>query len=158
MTKTTIVYPGTFDPFTHGHVDIIERAAKMFEHVIVAVAESKIKTPMLSIEARVTLAKKILKHLDNVEVESFNGLTINFAKAKRAKLILRGLRDASDLNYEFQLADMNRKMMPTIETIFLLPSPEYANVSATVIREIAMMGGDLSPFVHPEVAAALQKK
>lgn len=152
-----VIYPGTFDPITNGHTDLIERAARLFDRVIVAVAESTPKKPTLSLEVRVDLSKHVLSHLGNVEVCGFNSLLIDFAQQKKAHIILRGLRAVSDFEYEFQLANMNRKLCPQIESVFLTPAEQYSYISSTLVREIAALGGDVSQFVDPAVAEALQK-
>jgi len=154
--KNVILYPGTFDPITNGHSDIIDRASKIFDKVIVAIAEGAHKSPRFSLEERIDLAEKVLTGFSKVEVCGFSNLLINFAKERGANLILRGLRAASDFEYEFQLAGMNRRLAPDIETIFLTPSEQYTYISSTLVREIAMLGGDISQFVHPVVADALK--
>jgi pantetheine-phosphate adenylyltransferase len=153
--KNTAIYPGTFDPITNGHIDIIERATKLFDHVIVAIAENAYKSPRFSINQRVDLAKTVLSHLNNVEISGFNSLLVKFAESRGARVVLRGLRAVSDFEYEFQLASMNRRIAPQIETVFLTPAENYAYISSTLVREIASLGGDVSQFVHPEVAKAL---
>lgn len=153
--NNTAIYPGTFDPITNGHVDIIERAAKLFKNVIVAIAENAYKSPRFSLAQRSDLAKTVLKHLPNVEIAGFNSLLVNFATERGATVILRGLRAVSDFEYEFQLASMNRRIAPQIETVFLTPAENYAYISSTLVREIASLGGDVSQFVHPKVAQAL---
>ena len=153
----TAVYPGTFDPITNGHTDLVERAARMFDHIIVAVADNPKKKPMLDLEARVDLAQNTLGHLANVEVTGFSNLLADFVKEKNANIILRGLRAVSDFEYEFQLANMNRVLAPNIESIFLTPAEQYSYISSTLVREIASLGGDVSNFVHPEVARALKR-
>ena len=153
----TAVYPGTFDPITNGHTDLVERAARMFDHIIVAVADNPKKKPMLDLEARVDLAQNTLGHLTNVEVTGFSNLLADFVKEKNANIILRGLRAVSDFEYEFQLANMNRVLAPNVESIFLTPAEQYSYISSTLVREIASLGGDVSNFVHPEVARALKR-
>ena len=153
----TVVYPGTFDPITNGHTDLVERAARMFDHIIVAVADNPKKKPMLELEARVDLARTTLGHLANVEVTGFSNLLADFVKEKNANIILRGLRAVSDFEYEFQLANMNRVLAPNVESIFLTPAEQYSYISSTLVREIASLGGDVSNFVHPEVARALKR-
>ena len=153
----TAVYPGTFDPITNGHTDLVERAARMFDHIIVAVADNPKKKPMLDLEARVDLAQNTLGHLANVEVTGFSNLLADFVKEKNANIILRGLRAVSDFEYEFQLANMNRVLAPNVESIFLTPAEQYSYISSTPVREIASLGGDVSNFVHPEVARALKR-
>ena len=152
-----VIYPGTFDPITNGHTDLIERAARLFDRVIVAVAESTPKKPTLSFDLRVELSKRVLSHLHNVEVCGFNSLLIDFAAQKEAHIILRGLRAVSDFEYEFQLANMNRKLCPQIESVFLTPAEQYSYISSTLVREIATLGGDVSQFVDVAVAEALYK-
>ncbi len=154
---TTIVYPGTFDPITNGHTDLVQRAVRLFEHVIVAVAANPSKTPVFPEQQRVALAREVLADFRNVEVCSFDTLLVDFAASKKATVILRGLRAVSDFEYEFQLASMNRRLAPDVETLFLTPAEEYAFVSATLVREIANLGGDISSFVHKKVQAALQE-
>lgn len=152
-----VVYPGTFDPITNGHTDLVERAARMFDHIILAVADNPKKKPMLDVETRVDLAKDVLGHLHNVEVVGFSNLLAEFVQEKQANIILRGLRAVSDFEYEFQLANMNRVLAPNVESMFLTPAEKYSYISSTLVREIASLGGDVSNFVHPEVAKALQK-
>ncbi|KZZ44010.1 MAG: pantetheine-phosphate adenylyltransferase [Saccharospirillaceae bacterium] len=152
-----VVYPGTFDPITNGHTDLVERAARMFDHIILAVADNPKKKPMLDVETRVDLAKDVLGHLHNVEVVGFSSLLAEFVQEKQANIILRGLRAVSDFEYEFQLANMNRVLAPNVESMFLTPAEKYSYISSTLVREIASLGGDVSNFVHPEVAKALQK-
>ncbi len=144
----TVVYPGTFDPITNGHSDLVERASRLFEQVIVAVAVNPDKQGAFPIETRVTLAREVLAHIDNVEVCSFDNLLVNFLRQRQAGVILRGLRAVSDFEYEFQLAGMNRHLAPEIETLFLTPAEQYAYISSSLVREIASLGGDVTPFVH----------
>lgn len=153
-----VVYPGTFDPITHGHTDLIERASRIFDRVIVGVASSTTKAPLFDLDERIDLAKRVTSHLDNIEVTGFSGLLIDFAKVNNASVVLRGLRAVSDFEYEFQLANMNRALSQDIETVFLTPSEKYSYLSSTLIREIAALGGDVSKFVHPTVENALQQK
>lgn len=154
----TAIYPGTFDPITHGHTDLIERASHLFDRVIVAVAAKPGKNPAFSLDERLELATIALAGQDKVEVCSFDGLLVEFARQNGARVILRGLRAVSDFDYEFQLAGMNRKLAPDIETMFLTPAEQYANISSTLVREIAALGGDVSPFVHKKIVAELTKK
>ena len=154
----TAVYPGTFDPITHGHTDLIERAAKRFGRVIVAIHNSAPKTPAFSWEERVELAQGVLADQENVIVEGFEGLLVDFVRSHQAGVILRGLRAVSDFEYEFQLASMNRHLAPEIETLFMTPDEHYAYVSSSLVREIAMLGGDVSGFVHRNVVAALKQR
>ena len=155
---TTVIYPGTFDPITNGHIDLVHRASKLFNHVIVAIAINPNKTPTFSLEKRVALAEETLFGLNNVEVCGFEGLLIDVAEEKNANVILRGLRAVSDFEHEFQLAGMNRKMNPEIETLFLTPAEQYTYISSSLVREIASLGGDVSEFVAPCVAQALSAK
>lgn len=152
------VYPGTFDPITRGHEDLVRRAARLFDKVIVAVAESHTKKPFFSMDARVAMAREVLADVPQAQVEGFSGLLINFVAEQRGAVVLRGLRAASDFEYEFQLAGMNRNLKPEIETIFMTPSDQYMFISASMIREIAQLGGDVTPFVHPLVARQLSEK
>ena len=155
---TTAVYPGTFDPITNGHSDIVTRAAILFDKVIVAVAASPGKGPMFSIEQRVELASEALADLNNVEVCQFDNLLVDFAKQHNATVILRGLRAVSDFEYEFQLAGINRRLAPNVETLFLRPAEQYAYISSSLVREVAGLGGDVSEFIHPVVQAALKRR
>jgi len=154
----TVVYPGTFDPITNGHTDLVERAARLFDRVIVAVAVNTDKQAAFPVETRVSLAREALKHVDNVEVCSFGNLLVDFLRQKDARVILRGLRAVSDFEYEFQLASMNRHLAPDIETLFLTPAEQYAYISSSLVREIASLGGDVTPFAHKKVVAALRGK
>ncbi len=156
--NTTAVYPGTFDPITNGHSDLVYRAAKMFDKVILAIAHNPEKLPLFSLEQRIELAKCVLTDNENVEVTGFSGLLIDFARQCNANVVLRGLRAVSDFEYEFQLASMNRKLDCNIETVFLTPSENHTFVSASLVKEIARYGGDVSKFVHADVYAALQEK
>ncbi len=155
---TTVIYPGTFDPITNGHSDLASRAARMFDHVLVAVAESKGKQPFLPLEERLALAREVLQGLPNVEVCVFQGLLVHFARRRGARAILRGLRAVSDFEYELQLAGLNRKMAPDVETLFLTPAEPYAYISSGLVREIAVLGGDVSDFVSAPVLAALRRR
>lgn len=150
------IYPGTFDPATLGHIDLISRAAKLFDEVIVAVAENQGKAPLFSLEERVSMLKDSINELGNVRVIGFNNLLMDCAREQKANTILRGLRAVSDFEYEFQLASMNRHLDPSIETTFLTPSENYAFVSSTLIKEVASLGGDVSEFVSPQVMEALE--
>lgn len=154
--KKTAIYPGTFDPITNGHTDLVERASKLFDHVVVAIAANTKKGPMLDLDLRLHLASEVLAHLDNVEVCGFACLLTKFAEQRGANIIIRGLRAVSDFEYEFQLANMNRAQSPDIESVFLTPSEQYSFVSSTLIREIASLQGDVSKFVHPLVDKALK--
>ncbi|MCO3049222.1 pantetheine-phosphate adenylyltransferase [Pseudomonas aeruginosa] len=153
-----VLYPGTFDPITKGHGDLIERASRLFDHVIIAVAASPKKNPLFSLEQRVALAQEVTKHLPNVEVVGFSTLLAHFVKEQKANVFLRGLRAVSDFEYEFQLANMNRQLAPDVESMFLTPSEKYSFISSTLVRKIAALGGDISKFVHPAVADALAER
>jgi len=150
-----VLYPGTFDPITKGHSDLIERAARLFDTVIVAVAASPKKNPLFPLQQRVELAREVTAHLANVEVVGFSNLLVHFVREQKANVLLRGLRAVSDFEYEFQLANMNRQLAPNVESMFLTPSEKYSFISSTLVREVALLGGDVSQFVHPAVAAAL---
>ena len=156
--QVTAIYPGTFDPLTNGHLDLIERAAKMFDHVIVAVAHNPNKKPCFSLEERVELAKQIVADLGNVTVIGFSGLLADLAKNHKANVLVRGIRAVSDFEYEFQLANMNRRLNPDLESVFLTPAEENSFISSTLVKEVALHGGDVSDFVVPQVAAALKEK
>lgn len=152
------VYPGTFDPVTRGHEDLVRRATRLFDEIIVAIAENRDKKPFFSLEERVAMARGVLADIPGVRVEGFGGLLIDFAAANQANVVLRGLRAVSDFEYEFQLAGMNRNLKPDIETIFMTPSDQYMFISSSMVREIARLGGDVSPFVHPLVMRQLNAK
>ncbi len=154
----SVVYPGSFDPVTNGHSDLIARASHLFDRVIVAVAEDTIKAPTFSVADRVRLLQTTVLEYDNVEVLSFSGLLVEFARSLQAPVIMRGLRAVSDFEYEFQLAGMNRRMAPDIETLFLTPAEQYAYISSSLVKEIARLGGDVSGFVAPSVYAALVER
>ena len=157
LSSTRIaVYPGTFDPVTNGHVDLVDRAAPLFERLVVGVAESPGKKPALPMSLRVDLAREALAGHDNVEVRGFNGLLAHFVRDLGAGVLLRGLRAVSDFEYEFQLASMNRHLIPDVETLFLTPAEQYGFISSSLVREISRLGGDVSGFVPPAVAQALQ--
>ena len=158
VAKRTAVYPGTFDPITNGHVDLVQRAAPLFETLIVGVAASPSKGPALPLEMRVELAREALADCPNVQVRGFDSLLAHFVSEIGAGVLLRGLRAVSDFEYEFQMAGMNRKLYPDVETVFLTPAEEYMFISATMVREIARLGGDVSKFVQPSVLARLQDK
>jgi len=149
------VYPGTFDPITNGHTDLVQRAAALFDRVIVAIAANPGKTPLFDLSHRVTMAEQVLSQFDNVEVCGFSDLLVNFAKSRNAKVILRGLRAVSDFEYEMQLASMNRHLDNSLETVFMTPSEETGFISASLVKEIALHGGDVSPFVHENIVGAL---
>ncbi len=152
------VYPGTFNPITNGHTDLVERASRLFDHIIVAVGINRQKTTELSSELRVELASEVLAHLPNVEVCAFDTLLTEFVKQRGANIILRGLRTVADFEYEFQLVGMNRVLEPKIETVFLAPAEHLSYISSTLVREIASYGGDISKFVHPVVARAMMPR
>lgn len=154
----TAVYPGTFDPITNGHVDLVLRATKLFDRVVLAVAKDTAKEPVCGIDERVELARVALDGIDNVEVVSFEGLLVEFCREFGASIVLRGLRAVSDFEFEFQLASMNRRLAPDIETVFLTPAEQHAFISSTLVREIARLGGDVSEFVHPEVQRLFDSK
>lgn len=157
MTKKAI-YPGTFDPITLGHEDVVRRAARLFDEVIVAVAQSHSKKPLFNLEERVSLAANVLADCPNVRVVGFSGLLMQFAREEGAHIVIRGLRAVSDFEYEFQLAGMNRHLYPEVETLFLTPSEQYMFISASLVREIAILGGDISKFVPSIVDAAIQER
>jgi pantetheine-phosphate adenylyltransferase len=152
------VYPGTFDPITNGHSDLVCRAARLFDKVVVAVAANESKRPMFSQAERVQLAREVFGDLPNVEVDGFNSLLVEYVKQKGASVILRGLRAVSDFEYEFQLAGMNRRLSPDIETLFLTPAEKYTYISSSLVKEVASLGGDVSGFVNPVVMAALKAR
>ena len=152
------VYPGTFDPLTRGHEDLVRRAATLFDTVVLAIAESTAKRTFFTLEERIAIANEVLGDMKNVEVVGFKGLLTEFVRKQRARVVLRGLRAVSDFEYEFQLAGMNRNLYPEMETVFLTPSEQHMFISATLVREIAALGGDVSQFVHPKVAQKLKEK
>ena len=152
------VYPGTFDPLTRGHEDLVRRASGLFERLVVGVADSKAKRPFFSLDERLDIAREVLGHYPNVVVESFSGLLKDFVRRHDARVIVRGLRAVSDFEYEFQMAGMNRYLLPDVETLFLTPSDQYQFISGTIVREIAVLGGDVSKFVFPSVEKWLLKK
>ena len=156
--NTTAIYPGTFDPITNGHADLVQRALRRFDRVIIAVAGSSGKSTCFTLDERVSLARTALGLLDHVEVVGFDGLLVKFAQEQEAGVILRGLRAVSDFEYEFQLASMNRKLAPDVETMFLTPDEGYSFISSSLVREIAALGGDVRLFVHAAVEAALKKR
>jgi pantetheine-phosphate adenylyltransferase len=153
-----VVYPGTFDPFTKGHEDLVRRAAKLFDRVIVGIADSENKRPMFTAAERIAMTREVLAGYSNVEVIGFSGLLMDFVHSIDASVIVRGLRAVSDFEYEFQMAGMNRNLYPEVETLFLTPAEQYLFMSATIVREIARFGGNVSSFVHPVVAARLKAK
>ena len=152
------VYPGTFDPMTMGHVDLVKRASKLFDSVIIAIASSDSKKPMFTLEERIEIGNKIFDDDPKVEVVGFSGLLVNFAKENNANILIRGLRVVADFEYEFQLANMNRAMSPDIESVFLTPKEEYSYISSSLVKEIATMGGDVDRFVDPVTLEALNQK
>lgn len=152
------VYPGTFDPFTRGHEDLVRRASRLFGELVLGIAESRAKRPYFSTEERVAMASEVLADVKNVRIVGFSGLLINFARDNDARVIVRGLRAVSDFEYEFQLAGMNRNLYPDIETVFLTPSEQHMFISATLVREIATLGGDVTKFVHPKVRERLARR
>jgi len=154
----TAIYPGTFDPITSGHADLARRASKLFDRVVLAVADSRAKKPFFTLDERVEMAREVLKDLPNVEVTGFSGLLMKFVQDQGARVVVRSLRAVSDFEYEFQLAGMNRGMYPDVETVFLTPGEQFMFVSATIVREISVLGGDVTKFVPPFVADRLRVK
>jgi len=152
------VYPGTFDPITHGHTDLVTRAARVFKHVIVAIAESPHKVPFFSLKQRIELAESQLGHLDNISIVGFRNLLVDFVLENGAGVIVRGLRAVSDFEYEFQLASMNRNLCDDVETMFLTPDEQFGFISSTLVREVARLNGDVSQFVGPEIEKALKQQ
>lgn len=154
----TVIYPGTFDPITNGHIDLVERASKLFDKVILAVAYGEKKKPMFDLNERIALCESALEHLSNVEICGFNNLITEFAKSKQAHIVLRGLRAVADFEYELQMANMNRAMYPEFETVYLTPTDSLSFISSTLVREIASMGGNIDKFVPVNVASALRER
>ena len=154
----TAIYPGTFDPLTRGHEDLVRRAAGLFDEVVVGIAHSRSKKPFFTVEERVEIASEVLGHYPNVRVASFAGLLKDFVRDQNGRVIVRGLRAVSDFEYEFQMAGMNRHLLPDVETMFMTPSDQYQFISGTIVREIAQLGGDVSKFVFPSVKRWLQSK
>ena len=152
------VYPGTFDPLTRGHEDLVRRASTLFDSLILGVADSRAKRTFFTLDERVAMAREVLAGVKNVQVVGFSGLLIDFVRSHQARVVLRGLRAVSDFEYEFQLAGMNRSLYPDMETVFLTPSEQHMFISATLVREIAALGGDVSKFVHPSVEKRLREK
>lgn len=152
------VYPGTFDPITLGHEDLVRRAARLFDHVVLAVADSRTKHPMFTLAERIDMARDALGDVKNVSVTGFSGLLMHFVREHKARVVLRGVRAVSDFDYEFQLAGMNRKMYPEVETVFMTPGEEHMFLSATLVREISVLGGDVSKFVSAPIAKRLKSK
>lgn len=155
---TKALYPGTFDPITMGHVDVVERASRIFDEVIVAVARPRHKQALFTFEERIYLARESLKHLNNVRVMGFDGLMVEFAKSQGVRVVIRGIRAVSDFDYEFKIAWMNRKLCPQLETIFLMPSEKYSFLASSLVKEVALLGGDVSGMVPDVVKRALEKK
>lgn len=158
MSDGVAIYPGTFDPLTLGHEDLVRRASRLFGEVVVAVADSRSKRPFFTLEERVAIARETLAAYRNVRVEGFDGLLMDFLRKQDARIILRGLRAVSDFEYEFQMAGMNRSLNPDVETVFLTPAEKYQFISATMVREIAVLGGDVSKFVQPKVLERLRQR
>jgi len=156
--STKAIYPGTFDPMTNGHLDLVTRAALMFDHVILAIAASPSKKPMFCLDERVALATAATSHLSNVDVIGFSDLMATFAQNHNATVLVRGLRAVSDFEYEMQLANMNRHLMPTLESVFMMPSKEWSFISSTLVKEVARHGGDIKPFLPDNITQALLKK
>ena len=154
----TIVYPGTFDPITNGHIDLVERASRLFDKIVLGIATSQRKGPLFDIDERIKLASDALSHVPNVEILGFDYLLVNFVKDCKADAIMRGLRAVSDFEYEFQLANMNRALSPNVESVFLTPAERFSYISSSLVREISSHNGDVSKFVPPNVAAALNEK
>ncbi|AXW86562.1 MULTISPECIES: pantetheine-phosphate adenylyltransferase [Lonsdalea] len=155
---TRAIYPGTFDPLTNGHLDLLTRAARMFDHLILAIAASPSKNTLFTLEERVALAREVTSHLTNVEVMGFSELMAHFAQKHQANILVRGLRAVSDFEYEWQLAKMNTHLMPELESVFLMPAEQWSFISSTLVKEVARHGGDIDPFLPPPISAALQKK
>jgi len=156
--STSALYPGTFDPITNGHQDLIRRAASIFERVVVAIAANPSKAPLFSLEERVALAREVLGDIPNAEVQGYSGLTVKFAAEHGLDVMVRGLRAVSDFEFEFQLATMSRHIAGHVETVFLTPTEQFSFISSSMVREIALLGGDVSRFVHPVVEAALRQR
>ncbi|MFP1886109.1 pantetheine-phosphate adenylyltransferase [Lonsdalea quercina] len=155
---TRAIYPGTFDPLTNGHLDLLSRAARMFDHLILAIAASPSKNTLFTLEERVALACEVTSHLTNVEVMGFSELMAHFAQKHQATILVRGLRAVSDFEYEWQLAKMNTHLMPELESVFLMPAEQWSFISSTLVKEVARHGGDIDPFLPPPISAALRKK
>jgi len=158
MTKKIAIYPGSFDPITNGHIDLIKRASTLFDEVIVGITQNSKKTAFINIDERISLSSEILKDINNVKVLSFNTLLVDFAEEQNAQVILRGLRAVSDFEYEFQLSGMNKHLNSNIETLFMTPAEQYANISSSLVREILSLGGDISHFVPSSVETLLKER
>jgi pantetheine-phosphate adenylyltransferase len=158
MTKRTAIYPGTFDPFTNGHLDLVRRGLRIFDHLIVAIAPSPKKNPLFSTEERLSLIRETLKGYSRISMEIFDGLLVDYVKERKGVAIIRGLRAVSDFEYELQMALMNRRLSSDIETVFMMPSEEYSYLTATIVKEIASLGGSVKGLVPPHVERALKKK
>lgn len=158
MKNTIAIYPGTFDPITYGHIDVVERATKLFSRVIILVARNSSKTPLFGGEERIAMIREIFRKNRSVSVDGFDGLLVTYARRKKATAIIRGLRAVSDFEYEFQMALTNRKLSPVIDTVFLVPHEKYTYLNSTIVREVARLGGDVSMFVPPNVRRRLKKK
>lgn len=158
MIKRIAIYPGSFDPITNGHIDLIKRASKLFDEVIIGITQNSKKSAFLAIKDRINITSETLKDISNIRVLSFNTLLVDFAKAQNAQVILRGLRAVSDFEYEFQLSGMNKHLNPDIETLFMTPAEQYANISSSLVREILSLGGDISHFVPSSVEALLKTR
>jgi len=156
--QTTAIYPGTFDPITLGHCDLVRRAGQLFDRIIIAIAANPNKTPVFSLQERIDMVQDSLSDIDNVTVMGFDTLLVDFARQQQARVIIRGLRAVSDFEYEFQLAGMNRKLAADIETLFMMPAEQFANISSSLVREIASLGGDIADFVHDSVRKALYQR
>jgi pantetheine-phosphate adenylyltransferase len=154
----TAIYPGSFDPLTNGHLDVLERASRLFDRVIVAIARSESKNPLFTLDERLALMKPAIARIKNARADIFDGLLVEYAAKQKARALVRGLRAVSDFEFEFQMALMNRKLAENIETIFMMPRETYTFISSRIVKEIAKLGGDVSPFVPPHVAVALKKK
>jgi pantetheine-phosphate adenylyltransferase len=152
----TALYPGTFDPITKGHMDLVERATRMFDKVIIAIAENERKRPLFSLKQRIAFAQSIFENHPQVEVLGFNSLLVDFAQQQNATVLVRGLRAVADFEFEFQLASMNRHLAPDVESVYLMPAEQYAFISSSLVKEVARLGGDVTKYVHPDVYSALQ--
>jgi pantetheine-phosphate adenylyltransferase len=156
--SVSAMYPGTFDPITNGHIDLVRRASRLFDNIVVAVAASPDKAPMFSVEERIEMVREVMSDIDNVSVDGYAGLTVDYAREHKLGAIIRGLRAVTDFEYEFQLADMNRHLESDVETVFLTPIGEFTFLSSSLVREVALLGGDITRFVHPSVARKLKDR